>query len=111
MRQRDFNGTTTSEGIIYIVRPPESGVVSSVYPVPSTGNVSFEYNTKYETTITVDVTTPTGVIVSSQDVAVVPGMNVIGIDLTGEAPGVYAIQVRDRMSGATSTKRVVIAKE
>jgi hypothetical protein len=110
LRQRDFNGTTTSEGIIYIVRTPESGGATSVYPVPSAGNVTLEYNTSYETTITVDVMSCDGVVISTQEVAVTTGKNVINIDLTTEAQGVYAIQVRDQI-GATTAKRVVIAKE
>lgn len=111
LRQRDFNGMTSSSSIIYIVRTPQAGGVTSVYPVPSQGDVTIEYNTTFASTITVDITGSGGKIVSTQQVAVAPGKNLIRIDLGSESNGLYNVQVRDNMTGTSSTQRVVLARE
>ena len=111
LRQRDFNGTTTLSNVIYIVRTPQGGGVTSVYPVPSTGAVTIEYNTLYESNITVEVTGTGGRRVAVQKNAVVPGRNRIDIDLSNESNGTYVVHVTDELSGEVSVRRVVIARE
>lgn len=111
LRQRDYNGTTTASEIIYIVRSAQSSATTSVYPVPSTGNVTLEYTSLYETTITVNVTGTGGRIVSSQQVAVTSGRNIINLDLATESQGMYTVEVHDNITGATSARRVVITHD
>lgn len=110
LRQRDYNGTTTNSQIIYIVRTAQNGDVTSVYPVPSTGAVALEYTTTFESDLVVDVLSADGKIVSSQQVTVIAGMNKISIDLSDNAQGVYTVRLRDQ-TGATTTRRVIIARD
>jgi hypothetical protein len=111
LRQRDFNGMSTISQIIYIVRSPQVGGVTTVYPVPSQGDLTVEYSTAFESTVTIDVTAAGGRIVYSRQVAVVSGTNKISIDLSAEASGLYNVQVRDNTTGASSVERVVLTKD
>lgn len=111
LRQRDYNGFSTVSQIIYIVRSPKVGGVTTVYPVPTQGDLTVEYNTAFESTVTVDVTAAGGKVVYSQQVAVVPGKNLISIDLAGEAGGLYNVQVRDNTTGTSTVNRVVLSKD
>ena len=111
LRQRDFNGTTTASEIIYIVRQPQNGGVTSVYPNPSAGSFDIGYSTTIESTVTIEVLGTGGRVVSVQEVSVVPGKNVLHLDLSTESQGVYAVQVKDNTTGTSTTKRIVIAKE
>lgn len=111
LRQRDFNGMTSVSQIIYIVRTPQAGSVTGVYPVPSQGDVTIEYGAAFESTVTVEAIGAGGKIVSTQQVAVTTGRNLIHVDLGSEANGLYQVRVRDNITGASSSQRVVIARE
>ncbi len=111
LRQRDFNGTTTLSEIIYIVRSPQNGDVTSVYPVPSTGQVSVEYNTVMETSVDVQIESSDGRPVQQSKRELSTGKNVIPLDLSTEPDGVYLLRITDAVTGQTTVRRIIIASQ
>jgi hypothetical protein len=111
LRQHDFDGRTTTSPIMYVIRSAQSGGITSVYPVPSTGSVSFEYNTVVETSIIVEVDASDGRLVQHKESNLGVGRNIVDIDLTGEPNGVYNIRVTDKNTGKVSVKRIIIAAQ
>lgn len=101
LRETDFGGSTTFSNIISVEQPRSEGVVH-VMPNPSHGRFRVQWDLPPETTTEMTVTDATGRLVQQQQFS----DTVKEIDLTGHAPGVYTLSLRN--GNMVAHRRVVL---
>jgi len=93
LRSVDFDGKENLSGSIVLTRKGESFGITSVYPSPTTSNVTVQFNSTSEEKVTVRVLDMTGRLVMEQYTEAVKDINELPIILTGLQAGVYSVTV------------------
>ncbi|HTF03044.1 MAG TPA: T9SS type A sorting domain-containing protein [Bacteroidia bacterium] len=107
LRQRDFNGFSTFSEVIYIVHHDAVVSLTNIYPMPTDGDITFDYTTTYETTVRVVITDIAGRVVVDEQHLQQSGNNSIKTSIADEPAGSYMLSVTDEITGKVSVARIV----
>ena len=107
LRQRDFNGFSTFSEMIYIVHHDAAVSLTNIYPMPTDGDITFDYTTTYETTVRVVITDIAGRVVVDEQHQQQSGNNSIKTSIAEEPAGSYMLSVTDEITGKISVARIV----
>jgi hypothetical protein len=78
----------------------------SVYPNPTQGNFSVKFNAVEAAKVDIVVTSLTGSKITERSLEAVAGVNEVDFDLSGEAPGLYLMQIK--IGKAVETVKVIV---
>ena len=93
LRSVDFDGKESLSSTIVLTRKGDQFGITSVYPSPTNGNVTVQFNATVEETVTVRVMDMTGRLVMQQVTEAVKDSNELPLTLTGLQAGVYTVTV------------------
>ena len=98
LRSVDFDGKESRSNSILLTRKSDSFGITSVYPSPTNGNVTVQFNATAEEKVTIRVMDMTGRLVLEQYNEAVKDINELPITLTGLQAGVYSVTVSNSTS-------------
>ena len=93
LRSVDFDGKENLSSSIVLTRKGDQFGITSVYPSPTNGNVTVQFNATAEETVTVRVMDMTGRLVMQQVTEAVKDINNLPLTLQGLQAGVYTVTV------------------
>ncbi|MBC7863276.1 MAG: T9SS type A sorting domain-containing protein [Bacteroidia bacterium] len=76
----------------------ENGISFSLYPNPSNGNCSVEFNSSYEKQIMLEIYDITGKLIVSEKQTVAQGLTTLRINIGEYEEGIYMIRLTDLLS-------------
>ena len=106
LRSVDFDGKESLSSTIVLTRKGDQFGITSVYPSPTNGNVTVQFNATAEETVTVRVMDMTGRLVMQQVTEAVKDINELPLTLTGLQAGVYTVTVANS-TGVSAPVRFV----
>jgi len=107
LRQTDFNGHSTISNIVALNYHTSGVYVDNVHPVPTDGDVYFDFVSPTKTTIHYQITDCSGRVVSDIKSEMNPGNNSVKVDLAMYEKGIYFLRVMDESSDFVYVTRVV----
>lgn len=106
LRSVDFDGKESRSNSILLTRKSDSFGITSVYPSPTNGNVTVQFNATSEEKVTIRVMDMTGRLVLEQYNEAVKDINELPIVLTGLQAGVYSVTVSNSTGASTPVRFV-----
>ncbi len=106
LRSVDFDGKESRSNSIVLTRDGERFGITSVYPSPTTDNVTVQFNSTEEEKVTVRIMDMTGRLVMQQVVEAVKDVNELPVTLHGLQAGIYSVTVSN-VSGVSAPVRFV----
>jgi len=106
LRSVDFDGQESRSASIVLTHKGDHFGITSVYPSPTTNNLTVQFNSTSEEKVTVRVLDMTGRLVLEQYTEAVKDINELPIVLTGLQAGVYSVTVSNS-TGVSAPMRFV----
>ncbi len=106
LRSVDFDGKENLSSSIVLTRKGDNFGITSVYPSPTTSNVTVQFNSTEEEKVTVRVMDMTGRLVMEQVTDAIKDINELPITLTGLQSGVYSVTVSNSTTVSTPVRFV-----
>ena len=106
LRSVDFDGKESRSNTIVLTRKGDEFGITSVYPSPTNGNVTVQFNATEEEAVTIRVMDMTGRLVMQQVTEAVKDINELPLTLTGLQAGVYTVTVANS-TGVSAPVRFV----
>jgi hypothetical protein len=107
LRQTDFNGQSTVSNIVALNYHTTSVYVENVHPIPSDGDIYFDFVSPAKTTLHYQITDCSGRLISEQTNDMSAGKNSVKIDLSASDKGIYFLRVIDENSDFVYVTRLV----
>jgi hypothetical protein len=81
--------------------------VSGMYPNPTTDSFNLELSATESAEVSVTVYSFDGIVVSSKNVQLSEGSNVLNEDLSSQRNGIYFVKIIDSTTGLETIKKII----